>query len=96
LEEGKEKRVINGKEYLFEEPITADFALIGAYKADRLGNTIYLGTGRQYGPILAKAARITIMEVDEVVESGALDPENIVTPSIYVHRVVPVDQEMKR
>lgn len=95
LEEGKEKRVINGKEYLFEEPITADFALIGAHQADRFGNTIYLGTGRQYGPLLAKAARTTIVEVDELVEPGVLDPECIVTPSIYVHRVVPVPPELK-
>jgi len=95
LEEGKEKRVINGKEYLFEEPLTADFALIGAYKADRFGNTVYQGTGRQYGPILAKAAKTTIMEVDELVEPGVLDPECIVTPSIYVHRVVPVPPELK-
>jgi 3-oxoadipate CoA-transferase alpha subunit len=95
LEEGKEKRVINGKEYLFEEPLTADFALIGAFKADRFGNTTYNGTGRQYGPILAKAARTTIVEVDELVELGTLDPECIVTPSIYVHRVVPVPPELK-
>lgn len=96
LEEGKEKRLINGKEYLLELPLTADYAFIGAYKADTLGNLVYKGTGRQYGPIMAKAARVTIAEVDEVVEPGALDPECIVTPAIYVHRVVKVPPEEAR
>jgi 3-oxoadipate CoA-transferase alpha subunit len=95
LEEGREKRVINGKEYLFELPITADFALIGGHRADRLGNTVYLGTGRQYGPVMAKAGRITIMEVDEIVEPGTLDPETVITPGIYVHRVIAAPPELK-
>jgi 3-oxoadipate CoA-transferase alpha subunit len=92
LEEGREKRIINGKEYLFELPITADYAFIGAYKADRLGNTVYLGTGRQYGPLLAKAGHTTIVEVDDLVTPGELDPETIATPGIYVQRVVVVPQ----
>ncbi len=96
LEEGKEKRTIDGKEYLLEMPLTADFALVGAYKADSYGNLIYKGTGRQYGPIMAKAARVTIAEVDEVVEVGDLDPESIVTPGIYVHRVVKAPLEDRR
>jgi 3-oxoacid CoA-transferase A subunit len=88
LEEGKEKRTIGGKEYLLEMPLTADFAVISAYKADYYGNLIYKGTGRHYGPIMAKAARKTIVEVDEIVEPGGLDPETVVTPGIYVHRIV--------
>lgn len=93
LEEGKEKRVINGKEYLFQAPLTADFSLICAYKADRMGNLIYRGTGRQYGPLMAKAAKVTIVEADEIVEPGELEPEHIVTPGIYVHRIVKIPQE---
>jgi 3-oxoadipate CoA-transferase alpha subunit len=96
LEEGKEKRLIDGKEYLLELPLTADFALIGAYRADRFGNTVYQGTGRQYGPIMAKAAKTTIVEVDEVVEPGSLDPECIVTPGIYVQRVLEIPPEEPR
>ena len=96
LEEGKEKRVINGKEYLLELPLTADYAFIGAHKADTIGNLVYKGTGRQYGPIMAKAARVTIAEVDEIVEPGGLDPECVVTPGIYVHRVVRVPPEEAR
>ncbi|MFC2003237.1 CoA transferase subunit A [Chloroflexota bacterium] len=96
LEEGQEKRVIDGKEYLFQTPIKADFSLIWAHKADKVGNLVYLGTGRQYGPLLAKAAKVTIAEVDEIVEPGELDPECIVTPGIYVHRIVKVPEEDKR
>lgn len=93
LEEGQEKRVIDGKEYLFQTPLTAQFSLIWAYKADKLGNLIYRGTGRQYNPLMAKAGKVTIAEVDEIVEPGDLDPECIVTPGIYVHRIVEVPQE---
>ena len=96
LEEGKEKRVIDGKEYLFESPLKADFALIWAYKADKLGNLIYRGTARQYAPLMAKAASITIAEVDEIVEPGELDPECIVTPGIYVQRIVKAPEEEKK
>jgi len=95
LEEGEEKRVIDGKEYLFQSPLTADFSLIWAYKADKVGNLIYQGTGRQYGPLMAKAARVTITEVGEIVEPGELDAECIVTPGIYVHRIVKVPEEKK-
>ena len=96
LEEGQEKRVIDGKEYIFQTPLKADFSFIGAYKADKMGNLVYLGTGRQYGPLMAKAARVTIVEVDEIVELGGLDPESIVTPGIYVHRIVKVPEEERR
>lgn len=88
VEEGKEKRVINGREYILELPIKADFALIHAYKGDRWGNLVYRGTSRTFNPTMAGAARVTIAEVDEIVELGELDPEAIVTPGVYVDRVV--------
>jgi 3-oxoadipate CoA-transferase alpha subunit len=88
LGKGKEVREINGKPYLLEYPIEADFAFIWAYKADRYGNLIYKGTSRTFNATMAGAARITIAEVAEVVEPGALDPEAIVTPAAYVNRVV--------
>ena len=86
-EKGKEIRVIDGKNHVLEYPIKADFALIRAYKADRLGNLIYRGTSRTFNATMAGAAKVTIAEVDEVVEVGELDPERIATPAIYVDRV---------
>jgi 3-oxoadipate CoA-transferase, alpha subunit len=88
VEEGKEKKIIDGREYILELPIKADFALIHAYKGDRWGNLVYKGTSRTFNPVMAGAARVTIAEVDEIVELGALNPETIVTPGIYVDRVV--------
>jgi len=88
VEEGKEKKIIDGREYILELPIKADFALIHAYKGDRWGNLVYRGTSRTFNPTMAGAAKVTIAEVDEIVELGALDPEAIVTPGIYVDRVV--------
>lgn len=88
VEEGKEKRVIDGREYLLELPIKADFALIHAHKGDRWGNLVYRGTSRTFNPTMAGAARVTIAEVDEIVELGELDPECIVTPGVYVDMVV--------
>ena len=90
VEIGKEKRVINGKEYILELPLTADFALIKAHKADTLGNLIYRGTARCFNPVMAMAAETTIVEVDEIVPAGALDPEAIVTPHLFVKRIVEV------
>jgi 3-oxoadipate CoA-transferase, alpha subunit len=90
VEKGKEKKIIDGKEYILETPLKADFAIIKAHKADKLGNLVYRGTARCFNPIMAAAARITISEVDEVVENGVLDPETIVTPHIFVHRVIEV------
>jgi 3-oxoacid CoA-transferase A subunit len=90
VEEGKEKRVINGREYLLELPLTADFALIKAHKADMLGNLVYRGTARAFNPVMAMAANITIVEVDKVVQPGDLDPEAIVTPHPFVSRIVEV------
>ncbi len=88
VEEGKEKRVFDGREYLLEHPITADFALIKAHKGDRWGNLVYHATSRNFNQTMAGAADITIAEVDEIAELGALDPESIVTPAVYVDKVV--------
>lgn len=91
LAEGKETRLINGKNYVLEYPIHADFALIKALKADRWGNLVYRKAARNFGPIMAMAATCTIVQVDQVVELGELDPEVIVTPGIFVQRVVQVN-----
>jgi 3-oxoadipate CoA-transferase alpha subunit len=88
LAEGKETRVIDGKHYVFETPIHGDFALIKADRGDRWGNLTYRKTARNFGPVMAMAARCTIAQVNEVVELGELDPETIVTPGIFVQRVV--------
>src|SRR5476649_35957 len=88
LAEGKETRLINGRHYVFEEPIHADFALIKALRGDRWGNLIYRKAARNFGPIMAMAAKTTIAQVQEVVALGELDPEVIVTPGIFVQRVV--------
>ena len=90
LAEGKETRVIDGKHYVLESPIHADFALIKALKGDRWGNLVYRKAARNFGPIMAMAAKCAIAQVDEVVSLGALDPEVIVTPGIFVQRVVQV------
>lgn len=88
LAQGKECREIDGINYVFEKAIKADYALIKADKGDRWGNLMYHGTGRNFGPIMATAARCTIAQVNQVVELGQLDPENVVTPGIFVKRVV--------
>lgn len=88
LEEGKEIRQFEGQPYMLEYAIKADFAFIWAYKGDRYGNLIYKGTSRTFNATMAGAADVTIAEVAEVVELGALDPETIVTPGLYVNRVV--------
>ena len=88
LAEGKEARMIDGINYIFEKAIKADYALIKADKGDRWGNLTYHGTGRNFGPIMATAARCTIAQVNQVVELGTLDPEVIVTPGIFVKRIV--------
>jgi 3-oxoacid CoA-transferase A subunit len=85
---GKEERVIRGKRYILEQALGADYALIKAYRADRMGNLVYRKAGRNFNPIMATAAKTTIVEVDEVVEIGELDPETIVTPSVFVDRIV--------
>ena len=90
LAEGKETRQINGKNYVLEYPIEADFALISAHQADRWGNLTYRKTARNFGPIMAKAAKTTIVQVKELFELGELDPESIITPGIFVQHVIKV------
>lgn len=88
LSEGKEIRVIDGSHYVFESPLKADFALLKAYRGDRWGNLVYRKGSRNFGAVMASAANVTVAQVVEVVPLGALDPELIVTPGIYVQRVV--------
>ena len=88
LARGKETRRIDGRDYVLEYPIRADYALIKALKGDRWGNLVYRKTARNFGPIMATAARCAIVQVDEIVALGALDPESVVTPGIHVQRVV--------
>src|SRR5881394_4275532 len=88
LAEGKETRRIAGRDYVLEYPIHADFALIRALRGDRWGNLVYRKTARNFGPIMASAAACTVAQVQRIVELGDLDPEAIVTPGIFVHRVV--------
>ena len=93
IEEGKEKRDFDGRPYLLERALKADYAFVRAYKADEMGNLIYRGTQRQFNPIMAMAARVTIAEVDEVVKPGDLDPDVIITPGIFVQRIVKVKED---
>ncbi|MBN1615255.1 MAG: CoA transferase subunit A [Deltaproteobacteria bacterium] len=93
LEEGKEKRVIDGREYLFEKPIKPDYAFIRGHKADFYGNLVYWGVYRADQPVMAMAAKCTIAEVDEIVELGGIDPEHVVTPGIFVDRIVKVPED---
>jgi len=86
--EGKEVREFDGRVYLLAHALTADYALVKAWKGDRMGNLIYRKTARNFNPMMASAAKITIAEVEHLVEPGELDPEQIVTPGIYVQRVV--------
>lgn len=88
LAEGKESRIIDGRTYLLEYPIHGDYALIGAHRADQLGNLVYRKTARNFGPVMATAATTTIVEVADVVEVGMIDPETVITPSIFVDRVL--------
>jgi 3-oxoadipate CoA-transferase alpha subunit len=90
LAEGKEVRTIDGRDHLLEFPIRGDFALIKAYRADSVGNLVYRKTARNFGPVMATAATTTVAQVSDVVPAGGLDPEAVVTPGIYVDRVVTV------
>lgn len=92
---GKETRVFNGKEYVLEEALTADFSLVRAWKADKMGNLIYNKTARNFSPMIAAAGKVTIAEVEELYENGQLDPNTIHTPSIYVQRLI-VGEQQKR
>jgi len=93
IEEGKETRHIDGRDYVFELPIHADYALIKAEAADRWGNLVYRKTARNFGPIMATAAKCTVVQVNRVVGLGQLDPEHIITPGIFVKRVVQVQSQ---
>src|SRR5437764_2981228 len=95
LAEGKETREIDGRQYVLEYPIRADFALIKALRADRWGNLVYRKTARNFGPIMAAAAKCTIVQVREIVNLGDLDPDVVVTPGIYVRRVIEVPAAAK-
>ena len=88
LAEGKEARTINGKDYILETGLRADFCIIRGHKADTLGNVVYKGTSRNFNPVMATTAKITVVEVDEIVEPGQLGPEEIVTPGLFVDRIV--------
>ncbi|MFC1940450.1 CoA transferase subunit A [Chloroflexota bacterium] len=92
VEEGKEKRNINGKEYLLEMPIRGHFAFVRAYKADTFGNLIYRGTARSFNPLLAMAADVVIAEVDDIVEPGEIDPNHVITPGVFVDRIVKIPE----
>jgi 3-oxoacid CoA-transferase subunit A len=96
IAEGKEHKVFNGRTYILEEGITADFALVKAWKADALGNLIYRKTARNFNPLAAMAGNITIAEVEEIHEAGALDPDAIHTPGVYVQRLLLGDNYQKR
>lgn len=88
LAEGKETRTIDGRDYVLEYPIRGDVALIGAHIGDRVGNLLYRKTARNFGPVMATAASLTIAEVSRVVEAGSIDPEVVVTPGIFVDRIL--------
>jgi 3-oxoacid CoA-transferase subunit A len=94
--EGKEEREFDGRMYLMERALHADFAFVKAWKGDRHGNLVYRKTAQNFNPIMATAARITIAEVEELVEPGELDPDRIVTPGIYVKRIIAGEQYEKR
>ena len=94
--EGKEIREFNGKKYVMEQGIFADLAIIKGYKADKFGNVIYNKTARNFNPVMATAARITVCEVEEIVEIGELDSDNIHTPGIFIHRLVQGSNYEKR
>lgn len=88
MAEGKELREIDGRKYVLEHPLKADFALVKAWKGDRLGNLVYHLTAQNFNPIMAMAAKVTIAEVEELVEVGELDPNFIHTPNIFVQRII--------
>ena len=86
--EGKETRVIDGRPYVLEAPLRADFAFVRAWKGDLVGNLVYRRTARNFNPVMATAARVTIAEVEHLVEPGAIDPDHVITPGIYVKHIV--------
>jgi 3-oxoacid CoA-transferase subunit A len=96
IADGRETRLFDGKEYLLETGLRADYALIKAWKGDRFGNLVYRKTARNFNPMMAAAGLITIAEVEELVETGELDPDQIHTPSVYVQRIIACTGHEKR
>jgi 3-oxoacid CoA-transferase subunit A len=94
--DGKETRVIDGKPHVFEKPLAADFALVRGYRGDRLGNLVYRKTARNFNPVMATAATVTIAEVEHLVEPGDIDPEQVVTPGIFVKHIIRGERYEKR
>ncbi|MBC24373.1 MAG: succinyl-CoA--3-ketoacid-CoA transferase [Phycisphaerae bacterium] len=95
IAEGKEHKQFDGHQYILEEGIVADLSLVKAYKADTSGNLIYRKTARNFNPMVASCGRITVAEVEEIVETGTLDPDQVHTPGIYVHRIVQTESEKR-
>src|SRR6185369_16150173 len=96
LAEGRETRIFDGKEYLLETGLTADFSLVKGWKGDGLGNLVYRRTARNFNPMMATAGRVTIAEVEELAEIGEIDPDQVHTPSIYVQRIIRCEKQEKR
>jgi 3-oxoacid CoA-transferase subunit A len=94
--EGKEVREFDGRSYLLERGLTADFALVKAWRGDRLGNLVYRKTAQNFNPMMAAAARITIAEVEELVDPGAIEPDHVITPGIYVKRILQGERYERR
>jgi 3-oxoacid CoA-transferase subunit A len=94
--EGKETRMIDGKPFVFEKPLAADFALVRGYRGDRLGNLVYRKTARNFNPVMATAATVTIAEVEQLVAPGDIDPEHVVTPGIFVQHIIRGERYEKR
>jgi 3-oxoacid CoA-transferase subunit A len=94
--EGKETRTIDGKSYVFERPLHADFAFVKAWKGDRDGNLVYRKTARNFNPVMATAAEVTIAEVEQLVEPGAIDPDHVITPGIFVRHILQGSHYVKR
>ena len=94
--EGKEQREFNGRTYLLERALMADFALVKAWRGDRLGNLVYRKTARNFNPMMATAAKVTIAEVEELVEPGEIDPDHVITPGIYIQRILRGEKYEKR
>jgi 3-oxoacid CoA-transferase subunit A len=94
--EGKETRMVDGKGYVLEQPLRADFAFVKAWKGDRLGNLIYRRTARNFNPVMATAARVTIAEVEQLVEPGAIEPDHVITPGLLLKHIFRGDRYEKR
>ncbi len=94
--EGKETRTIDGRPYVLESPLLADFAFVKAWKGDRAGNLVYRRTARNFNPVMATAAKVTIAEVEHLVEPGEIDPDHVVTPGIFVRHILQGDHYEKR